>query len=120
MSSFNHVVLIGRLGKAPEALKTSEKGSFVRLSLATVKKYSTAKGKVKTDTQWHMVYASNGIGKAALEHLKKGAQVCVAGELRNTQWTDKDQRQHYASAVYAEKLIFLGSKPTTVDLSDSQ
>lgn len=33
MSSLNQVNLIGNLGRAPEVLKSTEKGDFVRLSL---------------------------------------------------------------------------------------
>jgi single-strand DNA-binding protein len=108
--SLNHIVLIGRLGKTPEVLTTSKKGMFVRFSLATTKKYIASDGQVKNDTQWHTVYVRNGRGKAAVDYLKKGSKVCVRGELRNSEWQDEEGKQHFATAVYAQELIFLDSK----------
>jgi single-stranded DNA-binding protein len=40
MSSLNQIMLIGNLGKDPEVLQTTELGSFVRIVLATNRKFS--------------------------------------------------------------------------------
>ena len=77
MSSLNQVNLIGMLGRDPEVLKSTEKGDFVRLSLATTKRYRIMEGKIQEDTQWHVVYVSNGLGRIAATHLKKGARIFV-------------------------------------------
>lgn len=111
MSSLNQVTLIGNLGKAPEVMKTLPKGKFVRLSLATTKKYKDAGGKLTEQTQWHTVFVSNSLGTAAADYLTKGNKICVTGELRNSEWTDKNKQQHFTTAVYAQKIIFLSKKP---------
>jgi len=108
--SVNHIVLVGYLGKAPEVLKTFDKGAFVRCSLAISKKYTGSDGQVKQDTQWHTVYVRNNRGKAAVAHLKKGSRVFVQGELRNAQWQDKEGNLHTKTAVYADEIIFLDNK----------
>src|SRR5579864_2407266 len=101
MSSLNQVMLLGNLGKDPEVLKSSDNGSFVRLSLATSKKFKSKTGEVQEDIQWHTVYLSNGLGKLAAAHLKKGAKLFVLGELRTNDWKDKKEQIHRVTAIYA-------------------
>lgn len=108
--SLNQVTLIGHLGKAPEVLKTSKKGVFVALSLATNKTYIGSDGAVKKDTQWHSIYVSNNRGKAAVEHLRKGSRVYIHGELRYREIQDSEGKKRYLGGVYAQKIIFLDNK----------
>ncbi len=111
MSSVNQVVLIGNLGKDPVVLKNTEQGSFVRLSLATSKRFKTKAGEIQDDIQWHTVYLSNGIGRLAANHLKKGNKIFVFGELRTRDWQDKNGETHRVTAVYGRELKFLNNKP---------
>ncbi len=111
MSSLNQTMLIGNLGKNPEVLKSTEQGSFVRLSLATSKKFKTKTGEVQEDIQWHTVYLNNGLGKLAATYLKKGAKVFVSGELRTRDWQGKNGETHRITAVYAKELKFLSTQP---------
>ena len=108
MKSLNQVMLLGYLGAHPELLK--EKSSFARLSIATTKKYTDAKGKLKEDTQWHTVYVSHGVGKVAMEYLVKGSRVLVTGELRTHEWQDEQGQRKFSTAVYASDLILLDAK----------
>jgi single-strand DNA-binding protein len=109
MSSVNQVNLLGNLGKDPEVLKSTDQGNFVRLSLATSKRFKSKTGEVQEDIQWHTVYLSNGLGKSAATHLKKGAKIFVSGELRTRDWQDKNGETHRITAVYAREIKFLSS-----------
>jgi single-strand DNA-binding protein len=110
MSSLNQVNLIGNLGRDPEVLKSSEQGDFVKLSLATTKRYRIKNGKIHEDTQWHAVYLSNGLGRIAATHLKKGARIFISGELRTHRWQNKSGKIHTSTAIYAKDLKFLNAK----------
>jgi single-stranded DNA-binding protein len=72
MSYLNSVTLIGNLGKDPEVLKDTDKGKFVRLQLATTKKYLNAKKQKVEDTQWHTVLLNRVSADFAVSYLKKG------------------------------------------------
>lgn len=111
MSSLNQVNLIGNLGKDPEVLQTTELGSFVRLTLATNRKFKTKTGEVREDTQWHTVYLNNNLGRLAEMLLKKGAKVYVSGELRTRDWEAKSGQVHRLTAIYAREMKFLCIKP---------
>lgn len=103
MSYLNLVMLMGHLGEAPVLLKEGKTGSFVRLKLATNKRYTNKQGESVQETQWHTVYLSNGVGKYALSHFKKGDGLYVTGELQHKKWTDKNGETHYSTAVYASQ-----------------
>ncbi len=111
MSSFNQVILIGNLGKDPDVLQVSELGSFVKLSLATHKKFKTKDGEVREDIQWHTVYLNNNLGKVAALCLKKGAKILISGELRTRDWQDKEGQVHRLTAIHAREMKFLSAKP---------
>ena len=111
MSYLNTVMLIGNLGKNPEVLKTTTLGHFVKFSLATSKKFKDKNGEKQTDTQWHVVYASNRLGTLASSYLKTGDKVFISGELRNREWFDDEGKRHFQTSVYARELKFLSIKP---------
>jgi single-strand DNA-binding protein len=121
MSSVNVIMLLGNLGKDPEVLKSTDRGAFVRLSLATSKKFKLKTGEVQEDIQWHTVYLSNGLGKSAATYLKKGAKIFITGELRTNEWQDKEGKSHRSTAIYAKELKFLSTHSQKNDsmLSDS-
>ena len=110
MSYLNQVQLIGSLGKNPEILKEADSGCFVRLSIATNKKYTNAAGETIQDTQWHTVYLNNGTGKYAASYLKKGDKVLVLGELRTQKWQDKKGQARSSIGVYAKTCRTLTAK----------
>lgn len=118
MKSFNQVLLLGNLGKDPKVLKPSDRGAFVRLSIATMKKYKDANGEWQEDTQWHTVYLNNKPGKATAEYLKKGSRVQIIGELRKKSWMNKEGKSQFNTAVYASDIIFLGCAPKSADIPE--
>src|SRR5437773_2083356 len=119
MSYLNQVLFIGNLGKNPEVLRSTEDGDFVRLSLATTKRYKNKLGEKHEDTQWHIVYLSNRLGKVASSYLKKGDKIFISGELRNHAWFDDKGERHFHISVYAKELKFLSVKPTVEQKAQS-
>jgi single-strand DNA-binding protein len=110
MSTFNQVVLIGNLGQNPDVLKDSALGCFVKLSVATHRKFKNKKGEVVKDTQWHTVYLNNNLGRLAATILKKGEKIFIAGELRTRDWQDKNGHTHRSTSIYAREIKFLSMK----------
>ncbi len=121
-SSLNLVQLIGHVSKEPETLKSGKNGSFVRVSLSTVKTYTSETGERKEVVDWHTVYFNNRLGNVVKEHLNKGSYIYVSGELRTTVWQDKENQKRYNTAVYASELKFLDkkSKSSSKELSPEQ
>ncbi len=109
----NQTFLIGNLGQDPELLKETEKGCFVRLRLATNKVVISQDGEKMQSTQWHTVYVNNGVGKYMLSQAKKGMALFVQGELRTHTWKNKEGKDCYETAVYAQKCRIFHHEPVS-------
>ena len=90
--SVNKVILVGNLGKDPEARSMQNGGKTVSFSLATSETWNDkASGERKEKTQWHRVVIFNErIGEVAEKYLRKGAKVYIEGSLESRKYTDKD------------------------------
>jgi len=103
MSSLNSATILGNLGKNPEVLNKTDKGLFVKLSVATTKIYRNANKEKVEKTEWHTVTLNNGAADFAAENLKKGDKVLVVGELRTSKYKDKEGIDRYSTAIHASE-----------------
>lgn len=110
MSYLNSVTLLGNLGKNPEVLKDTDKGKFVRLQLATTKKYRNAEKELVPDTQWHTVYLNGTAATFAATYLHTGDKVLITGELRTNKWEDKEGVTHYSTSIFGRECKSLSPK----------
>jgi single-strand DNA-binding protein len=99
--SVNKVILVGNLGKDPEARTMQSGGKSVSFSLATSETWNDkASGDRKEKTQWHRVVIFNErLGEVAEKYLKKGAKVYVEGALESRKFTDKDGAEREITEV---------------------
>jgi len=81
----NHVALIGFLGSDAEGKTTTNGKSLTTLSLATKTSF-VRDGKRHERTEWHRIQAWGKLGNYAAR-FRKGAHVCVHGELRSRGYT---------------------------------
>ena len=66
--SVNKVIIVGNVGRDPEARNTQEGGKVVNLSVATSESWTNkSSGQRQERTEWHRVVIIN-------EHLAKGAE----------------------------------------------
>lgn len=114
MSSFNQVILTGRLGQAPE-VRTFDNGDMVaNLSVATTESWKDkGTGDKRERTDWHrVVLQTSGLARVAQQYLGKGDLVQVCGQLRNREWTDANGVKRYATEVVVGprgQMVMLGS-----------
>ena len=99
--SVNKVILVGNLGRDPEARSMQDGGQIVNLSVATSESWrDKASGERKEKTEWHRVVIFNdNLGKIATQYLRKGSKVYVEGQLQTRKWTDKDGNEKYTTEV---------------------
>jgi single-strand DNA-binding protein len=103
--SVNKVILIGRLGKDPEARHTNSGALVVSFSLATSETWrDKTSGERMERTEWHNVVIFNEpLGKIAEQYLKKGAAVYVEGKMRTREYTDRDGNARKSTEVVLEQ-----------------
>ena len=107
----NKVILIGHLGKDPEAKQFSDGTALCNISLATSDVWKDkATGETKQSTEWHRLVATNRLAEIAATYLKKGAKVYVEGKLRTKKWQNQLGHQQYTTEIRVTELQMLDAK----------
>src|ERR1700731_4358394 len=99
--SVNKVILIGRLGRDPEARTTQAGMKTVSFSIATSETWNDkASGERKEKTQWHRIVIFNDrIADVAEKYLKKGSSVYIEGQIESRKYTDKDGQEREVTEI---------------------
>ena len=89
--TLNKVMLIGNLGKDPEARRFENGGMLVKFPIATTENFTDRDGNRKESTEWHtIVVRSPRLAEVCERFLHKGDKVFIEGKIRSSQWTDED------------------------------
>ncbi len=114
--SVNKVILIGNLGRDPEARTLPSGDRVVSFSVATTESWRDKNtGERKDRTEWHNVSIFNeNLGKIAEQYCRKGSKIYLEGQLQTREYTDKDGNQRKATDVVLQRfrgeLTLLDSK----------
>ncbi len=114
--SVNKVILVGNLGRDPEARTMGDGGTVVNLSLATSENWrDKTTGERREKTEWHRVVIFNeNLAKIATQYLKKGSKIYIEGQLQTRKWTDQSGQEKYSTEVvlqrYRGELTMLDSR----------
>ena len=115
MSGVNKAILLGRLGRDPEARSTTGGQKIVNLRLATSERWKDASGAPQERTEWHTVVIFNDkLGEIAERYLRKGSEVYVEGQIQTREWQDKDGQKRVSTEIvigrYKGDLALLGGR----------
>lgn len=99
--SVNKVILVGNLGRDPEARTFQNGGKVVNLRIATSETWrDRASGERKERTEWHSVAIFNeNLAKIAEQYLRKGSKVYVEGQLETRKWQDQSGQERYTTEI---------------------
>lgn len=112
MSDLNKVMIIGRLGKDPEARYMPNGKAVVNFSVATSETWKDRQSGDKQErTEWHNVVAFDKLAEICAEYLRKGSQVFIEGSLRTRKWQDKEGKDRYTTEINASGMQMLGGRP---------
>jgi len=108
MSGVNKVILLGRLGSAPDLKYTAAGVAVAKFSLATSEVW-VKDGAKQEETTWHKVVVWNKMAENCAKYLDKGRQVYVEGKISVVSWDDKQTgKKMYATEIVANNVQFLG------------
>ena len=100
MSGVNKVIILGRLGRDPEARNFSNGGKVVNLRIATSERWKDKQGEQQERTEWHSVAIFNEkIADVAEKYLRKGSEVYIEGALETRKWTDQAGAERYTTEI---------------------
>ena len=102
--SVNKVILVGNLGKDPEARSMNNGGEVVSFTLATSETWNDRDGNRQEKTEWHNVVIFNeNLGKVAKNYLRKGQKAYIEGQLQTRKWTDQNGNDRYTTEVVLQR-----------------
>jgi single-strand DNA-binding protein len=110
MSTVNKVILVGHLGTDPELRYTTGGQALCRLSVATNRAYLDKSGERQEKVSWHRVVTWGKSAEACRDHLRKGRQVYIEGQLDNSSYTDKEGKKRYSTEIVSQRVVFLGGQ----------
>ncbi|THH38368.1 single-stranded DNA-binding protein [Aliishimia ponticola] len=114
--SVNKVILVGNLGRDPEARTFQNGGKVVNLRIATSETWKDRNsGERKERTEWHSVAIfSEPLARIAEQYLRKGSKVYIEGQLETRKWQDQSGQDRYSTEVvlrpYRGELTLLDSR----------
>src|SRR5918997_670256 len=107
----NKVQFTGRLGKDPETRYTPQGSAITKLAVASNRRWRTAEGEDREDTEWFNVVAWNKLGEICAQYLQKGSRVYIEGRLQTRSWDDQQTGQkRYMTEVIANDMIMLDAR----------
>lgn len=122
--SVNKVILVGNLGRDPEARNMQTGGKVVSFSVATSETWNDrASGERKEKTQWHRVAIFNErLGEIAEKYLRKGSKVYLEGSVETRKYTDKDGQERETTEIvlgrFRGELTLLDGRGGGADMGD--
>ncbi|GBD42195.1 Single-stranded DNA-binding protein [bacterium HR39] len=100
MADINSVLLVGRVGRDPEAVTTPNGTEVAHLSVATTERWKSAAGEQQERTEWHRVVVFKpGAFRFIRDYVGKGDLVLVRGKLQTRRWQDRDGNDRWTTEV---------------------
>ena len=103
--SVNKVILVGNLGRDPEARQMQDGNPVVNLSLATSESWRDKNTDERREkTEWHRVVIFNErLADVAQKYLRKGSKIYIEGQLQTRKWTDQSGVEKYSTEVVLQR-----------------
>ncbi|MFL5900989.1 MAG: single-stranded DNA-binding protein [Solirubrobacterales bacterium] len=100
MAGVNKAILVGNLGKDPEARSMNNGKEVVSFSIATSESWKDRDGNRQERTEWHNIVIFNeGLGKVAKNYLRKGSKAYIEGQIQTRKWKDQSQNDRYTTEI---------------------
>lgn len=106
MAGVNKCIIVGNLGRDPEARFTQGGLAICKLSVAVTERVKDGDA-WKDETEWVRVTVFGKTAENAAQYLQKGRQVYVEGRLKSSKYTDKDGVEKVSVEVIASNVVFL-------------
>jgi len=107
---YQHLVIVGRLGRDPEMRYTPSGIPVTSFSVAVSRKWKNQEGELQEKTTWFRVTAWRRLAELCNEYLEKGRLVLVEGEIDASAWVGQDGEPRATLEVTAQNVRFLSSR----------
>ncbi len=107
---YQHVVIVGHLGRDPEMRYTPSGVPVTTFSVAVNRRWKDQAGEIQEKTTWFRVTAWRRLAELCNEYLSKGRAVLVEGEIDASAWVGQDGQPRATLELTARKVQFLGGR----------
>ena len=107
----NKIIVIGNLGRDPEMRYTPNGQSVTSFSIASNRKYTTAAGEQREETEWFNVSAWGRHAELCNQYLTKGQQVYVEGRLHSRTYETRDGQTRFVNEINLTDVQILSRGP---------
>ena len=106
----NKIIVIGNLGRDPEMRYTASGQSVTSFSVASSRRYTTAAGEQREETEWFNVSAWGRLSETCNQYLTKGQQVYVEGRFRSRTYQGNDGQTRVSNDITLTDMHMLGRR----------
>ena len=106
----NKIIVIGNVGRDPEMRYTASGQAVTSFSVASNRRYRTADGEQREETEWFNVSAFGRLSEVCNQYLTRGQQVYIEGRLRGRSYTDRDGQPRYSLDITLSEMQMLGRR----------
>lgn len=118
MSSFNKVIMVGRVTREPELRYTPNGKPVVKFGLAVDRRVGSSRGEKETD--FFDIVAWQKLAEICSQYLAKGSLIAVDGRLQTRSYTTQDGQKRKAYEIVANDMRMLGPKPAVVEVAETE
>ena len=112
--NYNRVILVGRVGRAPEMRATQQGVPVAHFTMATTETWKDkTTNEKKEQTSWHRVVAFNKLANFVGNYISQGRLILVEGRVQSRDWTDKNNQKRTTVEIRADQILFMESKGKT-------
>ena len=105
--SLNKILVIGNVGTDPDMRYTPNGSPVTSFRLATNRRYSTASGEQREETEWFTITAWNQLAERCNQFVTKGMRVYAEGRLKSNSWTGNAGQTRFRNEIVANQFVFL-------------
>ena len=101
MAGMNKMLVIGNVGTDPEMRYTPNGNPVTSFRVATSRRYTTAEGEQREETEWFRISAWNRLAETCNQYVTKGMKVYVEGRLKSDEWVGQDGQTRFGMEITA-------------------
>ncbi|MCK5565390.1 MAG: single-stranded DNA-binding protein [Planctomycetes bacterium] len=109
MSSFNQIILMGHISRAPELQYLPSQTAVVNFGIATNEVWKDQAGEKKETVCFIDCFMFGKRAEALSKYFKKGDPIHVVGTLQLDKW-EKDGVKHYKHKIKVNSWLFVANK----------
>ncbi len=113
------VILIGNVGRDPEARTTPAGDNVTDFSVAVSERRRGKDGQQQEQTTWFRISAWGKLGETCAQYLRKGSSVYVEGSLTQREYTDREGATRTSLDVRASEMKMLDRRGDNANDGDA-